>query len=77
LNRYAEPVEKVTENSALRITQQYKNALTQYIYEKQSVSGYAEMLCVTPNYLNKCVKSATDKSAHDLLSEMILLEAKG
>ena len=34
------------------------------------------MLSVTPNHLNKCVKSTIGKSAHDLLSEMILLEAK-
>ena len=29
-----------------------------------------------PNHLNKCVKAATGKSAQDLLSEMVLLEAK-
>ena len=34
------------------------------------------MLAVSPNHLNKCVKTVTGKSAHDLLSEMILLEAK-
>ena len=34
------------------------------------------MFAVTPNHLNKCVKTVTGQSAHDLLSEMILLEAK-
>lgn len=77
LKQYTEPCEKMaTQNSASRITQQYKNTLMQYIYEKQSVSAYAEMLCITTNHLNKCVKSATGKSSHDLLDEMILLEVK-
>jgi AraC-like DNA-binding protein len=68
--------EKITENSAFRIAQQYKNKLARYIYEKRSVSEYASMLAVSPNHLNKCVKAATGKSAQELLSEMILLEAK-
>ncbi len=58
------------------MTEQYKNALSQHIYQKQKVTDYAEMLSVTPNHLNKCVKSSTGKSAHDLLSEMLILEAK-
>lgn len=65
-----------SKNSAYQITEQYKKALSQYIYEKQKVADYAGMLAVTPNHLNKCVKSVTGQSAHDLLSEMILLEAK-
>ena len=68
--------EKVTENAALRIAQRYKNKLSRFIYEKNTVAEYAAMLAVSPNHLNKCVKSATGKSAQDLLSEMVLLEAK-
>ncbi len=63
-------------NTAYQITEQYKKALSKYIYEKQKVADYADMLAVTPNHLNKCVKSVTGQSAHDLISEMILLEAK-
>jgi AraC-like DNA-binding protein len=33
-------------------------------------------LNVTPNHLNKCVKTTTDKTAQDLLNEMLILEAK-
>lgn len=77
LKQFTEPYEKIaSQNSASRITQQYKNALMQFIYEKQSVKAYAEMLCITTNHLNKCVKSVTGKSSHDLLDEMILLEVK-
>lgn len=65
-----------SKSSAYQITEQYKKALSQYIYEKQKVADYADMLAVTPNHLNKCVKAVTGQSAHDVLSEMILLEAK-
>ncbi|MCU7549730.1 helix-turn-helix domain-containing protein [Chitinophagaceae bacterium LB-8] len=73
---FTRPLEKVKENAAARITQQYKNALVQHIYDKQLLTEYAQLLSVTPDYLNKCVKATTGKSAHDLLSDMVLLEAK-
>lgn len=65
-----------TDSAAPRFTQLYKNALSQFIYEKQSVGEYADLLHISPNHLNKCVKAATGQSARDLLDEMILLEAK-
>lgn len=68
--------QKVKENAAFRITQQYKNALAQHIYEKQSVSDYAQLLAVTADYLNKCVKASTGKPALDLLRDMMLMEVK-
>ena len=68
--------EKITENAAFRITQLYKNKLSESIYEKHTISEYASMLNVSPNHLNKCIKAATGKSAQDLLSDMILMEAK-
>ncbi len=68
--------QKVKDNAAFRITEQYKNALVQFIYEKQSVSDYADLLAVTPDHLNKCVKSATGKPAHNLLCDMVMMEAK-
>ena len=76
LKPFATTASPSSKNSAYNITEQYKKALSQYIYEKQKVADYADMLAVTPNHLNKCVKSVTGQSAHDLLSEMILLEAK-
>ncbi|MCU7549768.1 helix-turn-helix domain-containing protein [Chitinophagaceae bacterium LB-8] len=76
LKPFVQSVSSLSNNSAYQITEKYKKALAQYIYEKQNISGYAEMLGVTPNHLNKCVKSVTGKSAHDLLNEMLLLETK-
>jgi len=58
------------------ITKRYKQLLAHHIYEYQQLSDYANLLHVTPNYLNKCVKTATDKTAQELLKEMLILEAK-
>jgi AraC-like DNA-binding protein len=63
-------------NAFFQITQQYKNALVKQIYQKQSVTNYAHILNITPNYLNKCVISSTNKTAQELLNEMLILEAK-
>jgi AraC family transcriptional regulator, transcriptional activator of pobA len=76
INRFAQPVKSCADNAALRIANEYKKLLLQKIFEKQKVSAYADMLAVTPEHLNRCVKSAFGKTAHHYLDEMILLEAK-
>ena len=76
IKRFVKPEADTKKNAALSITQRYKNFLTQHIYEHQTITGYAALLSVTSNHLNKCVKTITGKSAQDLLNEMILLEAK-
>lgn len=68
--------QKVKINAASQITEKYKSALAQYSYQKQKIRDYADILSVTPNHLNKCVKTTTGKSAHELLDDMLLLEAK-
>ncbi len=68
--------QKKIKNAYLQLTEQYKNALSQHIYQKQSIVQYADMLNVSPNYLNKCVKNSINKTAQDLLNEMLILEAK-
>lgn len=76
IKRYAKENEKIKEDAATRIAQQYKNLLIRNIYEKNRIADYASMLNVSVNHLNKSVKTATDKSAQELLSEMMLIEAK-
>jgi AraC family transcriptional regulator, transcriptional activator of pobA len=76
VKRYVVQEKSATKNAASSLTQQFKNALSQHIYQKQKVSEYADLLYVTSNHLNKCVKATTDKTAQDLLKEMLILEAK-
>lgn len=66
----------VSKNASSVLAFKYKEALTQFIYQKQKVADYAEILHVTPNHLNKCVKQVTGKSAQMILNEMLVLEAK-
>lgn len=63
-------------NVAANITQRYKNALSELVYEKKNVAEFAEYLSVSPNHLHKSVKATTGKSAHQLLDDMRILEAK-
>lgn len=67
---------KIKESSASQIAERYKLALGKDIQEKQKISYYADLLSVTPEYLNRCVKATFGKTSHQLLDEMILLEAK-
>jgi AraC family transcriptional regulator, transcriptional activator of pobA len=76
IKRFYTPSVSTKRSSALTITQNFKDALSNHIYEKQKVAEYANMLSVSPNHLNKSVKSATGQSAQDLLNEMVLLESK-
>ncbi|MFM1877353.1 MAG: hypothetical protein RLZZ241_219, partial [Bacteroidota bacterium] len=63
-------------DTALMITENYKDALSRHIYNLQLVSDYADQLNITPNHLNKCVKRTMGISAQDLLNRMLILEAK-
>jgi AraC family transcriptional regulator, transcriptional activator of pobA len=76
LKQLVQPPITAKKNAAFRITQSYKSALSQHIYKKQHVTDYADLLAVTPDHLNKCVRTTTGKSAQDLLMDMLLLEAK-
>ena len=63
-------------SAASRITEEFKQALYTHFYEKQKVGDYADLLSVSPNHLNKCIKLSTGKSAQELIEEMIVLESK-
>ena len=63
-------------NAAQIITHKYKNALSEYIVHKHRITDYADLLAVSPNHLNKCVRQTTGRTASDWLEEIILLESK-
>ncbi len=65
-----------SDDPAYQITREFKRALAQFIYDKQKIEDYAELLNINSNLLNKYVKSVTGKRANELLNDMILLEAK-
>lgn len=75
-NRFYISSKSLKKDAKLRITENYKDALARNIYERQKVAEYAQLLNISPNHLNKCVKKTVGISAQDLLNEMIVLEAK-
>lgn len=76
VNRYVQVDQKLKKNSAASLTMEYKTVLMKHIYQYHTVQQFAEMLFVTPNHLNKCVKQTINKTAQNLLNEMLILEAK-
>ena len=42
----------------------------------KTIQEFASFLMVSPNHLNKCVQTVVGKTAHELLDEMRILEAK-
>ena len=73
---YQVQVRKNATDAAAHITQAYKEALTNQIYEFQKVSDYARLLAISPNHLNRCVQGTVGKSAQEVLFEILLLETK-
>lgn len=56
--------------------QQFKKLIGQHYLEHWSVSKYAELLHITPNYLSELCRNECGKTAGNLIQERILLEAK-
>jgi AraC-like DNA-binding protein len=50
--------------------------LEKHYHQKHLVADYADLLHITPNYLNEVVKKKTGRSAKEWIQERILLEAK-
>ncbi|MDZ7878575.1 MAG: AraC family transcriptional regulator [Saprospiraceae bacterium] len=63
-------------DTAALLTQRYKDALMQHIYDIHTVADFAAHLAVSQTYLNRCLQATIGKNAHDLLNDMLLLEAK-
>jgi len=76
LTRFIAPRSHKAAKSNETITARYKQLLAQHIQTTQSIQDYAEMLGITPNHLNKCVKQVTSRTARDWIQEVILLESK-
>lgn len=59
-----------------RLTMEFKKLISYHITKDKSVSFYAGELNVTPNHLNKSIKTTLGRPASELIDEMLILEAK-
>jgi AraC-like DNA-binding protein len=58
------------------ILRNFKQLLQMHYAELHMVTDYAAKLAVTPDYLNKTVKSITGKSAKEHIQSKLIVEAK-
>jgi AraC-like DNA-binding protein len=56
--------------------QQYEALIEKHFLTKRLPSQYAELLNVSPNYLNKICKEVTGQTAGDLIRKRIVIEAQ-
>jgi AraC-like DNA-binding protein len=76
INRAYTPMSASTHTSAVRLTNRFKELLFSHVRTYHRVTDYATLLHITPNHLNKIVKSITGKSPTKWIDEAIVLEAK-
>ena len=69
---------KATKNNsaATTLSSKFKALIYDHIKINHQVNYYASLLNVTPNHLNKSIKTTTGKSATNWIDETIMLEAK-
>jgi AraC family transcriptional activator of pobA len=58
------------------MVRRFRKLIAQKYLELRQVSGYADLLNVTPNHLNRVVKQVTGETASRMIQEMLLEEAK-
>lgn len=59
-----------------RLVQRFMDMLNKHIRQNRLVSDYADLLSVSPNHLNKVIRTRTGKSPSVWIDERIVLEAK-
>jgi AraC family transcriptional activator of pobA len=63
-------------NTETNLVTSFYKLVSQHFLSLRQVSDYAGLLHVTPNHLNRIVKSTTGKTASDAINEMLVQEAK-
>lgn len=76
VNSVYKPISNSTQTNAVNISNRFQELLFANFQSKHLVSDYASLLNITPNHLNKSVKSITGKSPTKWIDETLVLEAK-
>jgi AraC-like DNA-binding protein len=54
----------------------FRKLVSQHFLTRRKVADYAALLAVTPNHLNRTIKTATDTTASEAITDMLAQEAK-
>ncbi len=75
---YRPHAKKLNESAtrSMKIASEFKRLVEKNFIETREVSQYAAMLHITPKHLSEVVKEHTGKSPKEIISNMLLLEAK-
>jgi len=65
-----------TQTNSVSITNRFRELLVDRIKTSHRVTDYASELNITPNHLNKAVRTITGKSPTKWIDEAIVLESK-
>ncbi|RYE23434.1 MAG: AraC family transcriptional regulator [Sphingobacteriales bacterium] len=76
INAVYKPLSVSKQTAAVGLSNKFKELLSKHTYTHHMVSDYAMLLNVSPNHLNKTVKSITGKSPTKWIDEALVLEAK-
>lgn len=63
-------------NTLQNLFNDYIKLVSQHFLSVRKVADYADLLHVSPDHLNRAIKSCSDKTAHEFINEMMLMEAK-
>jgi AraC family transcriptional regulator, transcriptional activator of pobA len=76
INSIYKPLSNSNQTNAINITNKFKAMVFANIKSKHLVTDYASILNITPNHLNKLVKTITGKSPTKWIDDTLVLEAK-
>jgi AraC-like DNA-binding protein len=65
-----------TLNTIQNLFNKYIKLVGQHFLSVRKVNEYAAMLHVSPDHLNRAIRSCSDRTAREFIEEMILMEAK-
>lgn len=76
LSNKRQVLEPAKRDSKLELTTNFLNLLSEHFKEEKRVIYYANKLCITPRHLSQVVKQVTEKTAGELIDDMVIGEAK-
>lgn len=75
-NRYFDSQHSTIIQGQYHRIKEFEKLIDLYYIEKKTITDYAELMSISPNYLNSLCKLYLNKTASTLLQERILIEAK-
>lgn len=63
-------------NSKTNVVYAFKRLVDKYIYEYHEVADYANLLNLSPKYLNECVKEVLNVSSKSIIIEQLLMRSR-